>query len=194
MATDAIRELVNIGIGHAAAALADLVEQPIEIDIPDVELTDDGVGQLDTLSADERYAMISQEYQGHISGTAMLVFCCPSARELVAMLLEEDEEEVLETETRTTLMEVGNILINSMVGMMVTAVGQEVAISLPVYVSGTPSKLRSGVQPDHHAGISVTVKFGIRGHKVAGRFLLVSTPEAMQRLLTELGVEGHGDL
>ena len=189
MATDAIRELVNIGIGHAASALADMVDQPIEIDIPDVEATDDGIGQLETLKHASGYAMVSQEYQGYISGTAMMVFCDHSARKLVAMLLDEDEEEILETETRTTLTEVGNILINSMVGMMVATVGQEVSIELPVYVAGDKVKLKSGVRADHHAGISVTVKLGIRDHNVDGRFLLVSTPEAMQRLLTEMGVD-----
>ena len=186
---DALGELVNIGVGHAAAALSDLVQCPVELGIPKVEFVDDGIAQLRKLGNGQPFSAVTQGFSGRMTGTAILAMPADSASHLVALLLSESEADVLDAEAPTILTEVGNIIINSLVGMMLNTVGQSAEIYLPLYVEGDADTLANGVPETHQAGIAITINFGVLDQRIVGRMLLVTTMETLPQILQDMGVE-----
>ena len=188
-AEDALGELVNIGIGHAASALSDLVQCPVALSVPKVEFTEDGIAQIRQMGNTDSFSAVAQGFSGHMTGTAILAMPLDSAGRLVTLLLGEGEADVLDTETPTVLTEVGNIIINSLVGMMLNTVGQSAEIHLPIYVEGDADTLVAGVPEQHKAGFVITISFGLAEQEIVGDMLLVTTTDTLPRILEDMGVE-----
>lgn len=112
---DALREIGNIGSGHAATALSTLLHRRIDMSVPEVwvvpfEQVAAIVGQLDTPQA-----VIYVKVEGEAPGKAVFLFPVESAEIVVQALLGTKESIDLFTDemAQSALKEVGNILVSS---------------------------------------------------------------------------------
>ena len=132
---DALREISNVGMGHAATALSQLIGSRIDLVVPRVTIAPiaeapDILGGPETLIAGI-YLKIFGDAQGNI----LLTFPRPSVTRLLGMLLPEGEatrEGVLTEYSASALKEIGNILA----GAYLSAMGGLLSITL---LTGVPS-------------------------------------------------------
>ena len=119
---DAITELLNIGVGRAASSMSEMIDQHIELAIPHVT-----IGHLheliDSVAHDGDVSIVEQRFSGRFTGMSALMFPTESAQSMVYLLMGEEipddaPSEELEMERESVLTEVGNVLINCLMGSL----------------------------------------------------------------------------
>lgn len=116
--TDALTEVVNIGVGRAAAMLSDLIHIRIELHVPSVELCtrQRAHGYLKERGLGNATA-IAQPFTGQVNGQACLLFPQPDGLTFAKLLAGEDESpDEIDLELSGILLEIGNIVLNGVVG------------------------------------------------------------------------------
>jgi len=114
---DAIRELINIGVGRAAGLLNEMTGTHIHLMVPEVRILRyaDLVRENRVLEHD-RLSAVTLKFEGSFSGISMLVFPPESAAILITALTGEriaaPDLDALRIET---LNEVGNIVNNAVI-------------------------------------------------------------------------------
>ena len=140
---DALTELVNIGVSRAAASLRKMVNRPVILSVPAVEVISRAaaavligereVGQL---------VAIRQDFSGAFAGRAMLIF--PEANSLALVravtgdVLSPTEIEDLEDEALT---ETGNVVLNNCLATIANMLQRPLEMSLPEVQRGPGSGL-----------------------------------------------------
>src|SRR3954468_17446096 len=109
---DLLREVANIGAGHAATALSTMIGSTIMISVPRVNVLQvDDVPPV-VAAHEEPVAAVLLHMLGDLTGRTLLVFPVATAVRLAEMLLQRDSSgttELGELE-ESAVMEVGNIL------------------------------------------------------------------------------------
>ena len=152
---DALRELINIGVGRAAGALNDMVGAHVELRVPSVRL----VSPVDIKEAsrwvdEQELATVRLGFSGEIQGTTELVFPADSASKLVALLTgEECGTPDLDSLRATALTEVGNILLNAVMGSITNVLQRHIRYELPTYSEETPEALVEAVRSQAEAAV-----------------------------------------
>ncbi len=134
---DALTELINIGVGQAAGMLNEMIEFRIQLQVPwlkllsSLELQQELGGRL----GKERLSSVQLEFSGSFGGNVQLVFPTESAATLVEVLTgEESESPALDELKIGTLTEVGNIVINGVMGSISNILTQSIHYDVPYYI------------------------------------------------------------
>lgn len=141
---DALQELINIGVGRAASILNEMLDSPIILQVPSVKVLDLKQLQQELIDrfADSQLATVQLSFTGSFSGTAELVFPTESASALVALLTgEEPGTPDLDLVKSGTLSEIGNIVINGVMGSIGNLLKQHMKYALPIYTENSIEKL-----------------------------------------------------
>lgn len=183
---DALSELMNIGVGRAAGMLNEMLGSRIELVVPTVKVLKvsglaDELGQ----RADATYAFVRLPFQGSIQGTAALVFPPDSAALLVAALTgEEPGTPDLDSVRAGTLSEVGNIVINGVMGSLGNLLRLPLTYELPTYLEGSPVHLLehqlSRTDPQM---LLAHTRFAVRDLEIKGTIILVFEVRSFDALL-----------
>ncbi|MEN6498398.1 MAG: chemotaxis protein CheC [Thermoguttaceae bacterium] len=193
---DALTELVNIGVGRAAAALSELCGERVNVSVPRVlvcqlaELADHlpvDEGQLDTL--------VFEDFQGRLSGRAVLAFPHASSLRLgqllghIACLPSESDVDLC-----GILTEVGNLVLNGVLGSMGNMAQTRLLCSVPELVTITePTSLLAGYlsrkdQPEHSLFLA-NVHFHVARRDIQGSILVLFECDGIVSLLDSLIVQ-----
>src|SRR5947207_11011165 len=109
---DALREVANIGAGHAATALSQLTHRRIMISVPEINIA--RLEEVPGLIGDpqEVVAAVLMHMLGDLTGRTLLLFPEPVGRQLCDMLLKRPlgTTQAFETIEQSCLKEAGNIL------------------------------------------------------------------------------------
>lgn len=133
---DALKELINIGVGKAAGVLSEMVSGHISLQVPFIKIltAPDLKVEMEELGR-YRISAVKLRFQGPFAGSAALVFPPDSASKLVSILTGEEPGSVdLDSVRVGTLNEVGNIVINGVMGSIANVLRQHIDYSLPNYV------------------------------------------------------------
>lgn len=174
---DALKELINIGVGQAAGMLNEMIEFRIRLQIPVIqllsplELQEELIGRLgkDPLSA------VQLDFSGSFAGTAELVFPTESAATLVAVLTGEDPESPeLDSLKIGTLTEVGNIVINGVMGSIGNVLDKPLTYeAVPIYIEEEVEHLMPVKQSEAIATVLLAqARFDIEELQVQGDIVL----------------------
>ncbi len=186
---DALSEFVNVGVGRAAAAMNDLVSSHVELSVPQVDVV-----PLDQLHRalggleQEPVSSVQMAFRGSLDGCAFLVFPQASALKLVTLLTgDESRPEDLDSIRSGTLTEVGNILINSVVGTLSNVLGRPLHYSLPVYAEEPVVGLLVSRTHDEKSFILLAkTNFVMRQMQIEGNLLLLFELRSFDTLLAAL--------
>ncbi len=178
---DAMREVANIGAGHAATALSQMTNRTIMITVPRVNIRPveeacDTVG-----TPDQVIAAILMHMMGDLTGRALLLFPQSSARTLCDFLMRRElgtTQEFHEME-QSALKEAGNILASAYLNALSDFMGMMLVPSVPSLVidlSGavlTSAHLNFG--HDREYAFCVETSFRLEGasEPLGGHFLLL---------------------
>jgi len=111
----AIKELANIGLGHATTAIAELTQKPFNMSVPRAEQV--GLEQIPLIigGREEQTVGIYMSVDGDITGHIAFMFPWKSAQKFWTMILgysPETAEDIGELEA-SVMLEVGNIVNSS---------------------------------------------------------------------------------
>ncbi|MET4161037.1 chemotaxis protein CheC [Marinobacterium sp. MBR-111] len=142
---DLIVELMNLGVGRAANALSQLVNDEVLLSVPRVEFISVPEAQAAFRKDLPSFlAGVLQDFEGFINGRAALLF--PEARslELVNAMIGEElsADEITELE-QETLAELGNILLNHCLATLANQLKQQVQTDIPKAFSVSAADLPS---------------------------------------------------
>ncbi|MEG4046276.1 MULTISPECIES: chemotaxis protein CheC [unclassified Microcoleus] len=187
---DALQELVNIGIGQAAGVLNDMIDSPIRLQIPYLQILTpiDVEEELEQHLNGEQIAAVQLKFTGSFGGIAQLVFPTNSAALLVTMLTgEEVGTHDLDSVKIGTLSEVGNIVINGVMGAISNVLQQRLNYSIPTYSEGTiASLLVSGGLATDTVVLLAQTSFMIERLHIEGDIILIFNVNSFDTLLTAI--------
>src|SRR6185312_13003603 len=133
---DALREVANIGAGHAATALSQLTNRTIMISVPEVNISrleevPEILGQ-----ADDVVAAVLMHMMGDLTGRTLVLFPDASAKVLCDILLRRKlgTTETYEEMEQSGLKEVGNILTSAYMNALSDFMGMMLVPSVPSLV------------------------------------------------------------
>ena len=132
---DALQELLNIGVGRAAGSLNQMLEKPIRLHIPSIQ-----IGKMEELSLevqkmkDTTLSSVQLPFKGTFSGASCLLFPTDSATALVLALTGESEDlDTMDSLREATLTEIGNIVLNGVMGSLANILKHQITYSVPFY-------------------------------------------------------------
>jgi chemotaxis protein CheC len=133
---DALREVANIGAGHAATALSQMTNRTIMIAVPEVNVralqdVTDLVG-----SGDEVMAAVLMHMMGDLTGRTLVLFQADSARALCDILMRREPGTTREfgIMEQSGLKEAGNILASAYLNALSDFMGMMLVPSVPSLV------------------------------------------------------------
>ena len=169
---DALTELVNLGISHAAASLAVMVREEVTLSVPKVVLVSREVA-IRTLGERESRNLVAvhQTFEGEITGRALLIFPEAKSLELVRAVVggELSFEEIIELE-QEALAETGNIILNGCLATIANELQRSLRISLPEILHGESEDFFN-LEPPPAPGdmvMLIYINFAIRHRDIDG--------------------------
>ena len=193
---DALSELMNIGVGRSAGMLNEMIGSSIELIVPSIKVLkmSDLAAELGH-SPEGTFSFVRLPFQGQLHGTAALVFPPDSAAQLVAVLTgEEPGTPDLDSVRAGTLSEVGNIVINGVMGSFGNILRIPLTYELPSYFEGLPEHLlqQQLSEPDPSMLLAHT-RFAVRDLEIQGTILLVFEVRSFDALLAAVERLGETD-
>ena len=184
-AVDAIRELINIGVGRAAGMLNEITQCPIILQVPSISIE-----SLEKLSGSPfenapPLSTVSLHFQGSMSGVAALMFPPKSAALLVTLMTRDGENvQDLDVMRVETLKEVGNIIINAVMGSIANVLEQRLKYSLPNYQEIKIAALAQSLKKSADNRVVIAdAHFHLEGTTIDGNILLILEIGSMDALL-----------
>lgn len=192
---DAVAELMNMAMGHAAASLNELVHEEVTLSVPSVRFVPVSEFSADIANTvDDQISVVDQHIEGPFSGDVLLIFPEAKSLELVRSLLGDEIslEELTELE-QDALVEIGNILIGALVGTLADVLNCRFESELPQYAKRNANTiLLNGNNKSAEIVMSVTIAFRLSRSEIDGHLSVVMSAGSMARFRTliEKFVEG----
>jgi chemotaxis protein CheC len=192
---DALREVANIGAGHAATALSQMVGQTIMISVPTINIArlEDVPPQVG--EPDQPVAAVLMHMLGDLTGRTLLVFPRRTAVRLAELLLHRSSpgEDFSEMQ-QSAIKEAGNILssaymnaLSDFMGMMLLPSPPSLAIDMSTAVL-TTAYLQFGSDKDYVFCVESEFRMSDVGEKLSGYFLLLPDAASLQAILRAVRV------
>ena len=193
---DALREVANIGAGHAATALSQMTNRTIMISVPEVnvrplEEVTDLVG-----SPDEVVAAVLMQMMGDLTGRTLILFPEESARRLCDILFRREPGTTAEFAPmeQSGLKEVGNILssaymnaLSDFMGMMLIPSPPSLAVDMSSAVL-TTAYLQFGSDKDYVFCVESEFLMDNLDEHLRGFFLLLPDTASLHAILKAVRV------
>ncbi len=187
---ETIIELMNIGVGRAAAALSRLAHDEVLLSVPKVDFVsiDQAQAAFNQLLP-KALAGVVQSFEGFINGRAALVFPEERSLELVKAVVGDElsASEISELE-QDTLAELGNILLNSCLATLGNLLHRDIRTSLPETYSGTYQRMLDALHQQPHSMIMlVHIDFSLSSRALQGYLVFIIDLQSAQTFHEALG-------
>jgi chemotaxis protein CheC len=188
---DALTELVNIGVGRAAASLSKMVGDQVMLSVPSVAIvTCDRAAHIIGERDAGRLVAVHQLFEGDISGRALLIFPEANSLELVRAITggELSLEDVIELE-QEALAETGNIILNGCLATIANMLQRSLKMSLPEIVNGSSIELfnLSGASVSEEAVLFLYINFSVHQREIHGYIAMLMDLPALSALKVLIG-------
>ncbi len=178
---DFIKEIINIGIGKGADVLNKLVHEKIELRTLDLKIQK--VDQSNNIVIGEKdTSSVVMTFSGPISGRTSLLFPSESALKLVHLiapgLTKMNDFSHLKM---NVLMEVGNIVINGIIGSIANVLQLHLSYSLPTYEQGCVNTWHSS--EDTQYIIIISTEFKVQNNKIYCNIIICLEVKSLAKLI-----------
>ena len=186
---DALREVANIGCGHAANALSRLMGgRKVDLTVPRVQLGAVDVGAL--LGSDVPGVSVSLGICGELHGALLLLLVRSDASALESLLLGGQPAE--QAERDSVVAEVANIMASACLSALGQMTGWKLMPTVPTLRrGGTHDALASVGDGEADVGHGVVLEARFQAASVppvSGQLLLLLARDSALALLARLGV------
>jgi chemotaxis protein CheC len=193
---DALREVANIGAGHAATALSQMIGGTIMISVPTINVSRLEEVPPQVSAPEEPVAAVLMHMLGDLTGRTLLVFPKPTAVRLAELMLHRpggSSSELGEME-QSAIKEAGNILssaymnaLSDFMGMMLLPSPPSLAVDMSTAVL-TTAYLQFGSDRDYVFCVESEFYMTDVEEKLRGFFLLLPDPASLQAILRAVRV------
>lgn len=172
---DALREIINIGVGKAAGTLNELLTCHITLEVPQIAIIHpDDLDSHISNKSENNVSLVSLQFSGKFSGLSTLVLTQDSASKLVDLLIGEDvSSDEMDAIKAGTLTEIGNILLNAVMGSIGNILDSRLSYAIPTYQEGSLRSLLLPAMRQESAALEVTTRFTVQSNQITGEFLLL---------------------
>jgi len=171
--SDALTELVNIGVSRAAASLRKMVGSEVLLSVPSIEVLTqrEAAALIGEREAGDMVA-VRQDFTGAFAGRALLIFPQAHTLELVRAVVGDEDVEGMEQEA---LAEIGNIILNGSLGTMANMLRQSLTMTLPSVFQATGATLfvAGAEATDNEMVLFLYINFAILGRDIRGYIAMV---------------------
>jgi len=185
---DALTELVNIGVGKGSATLNEIVTFPVTLHIPEVNVIhhSDLLNHLSFLE-DKLLSGVNLNFSGDLTGFSQMIFPKKSAQKLVAMLMGENELPTHFDELHaSSLTEVGNIVLNSLMGSLSNFLEKKLRYVVPTYEEGSPEYIFQRQIPKDAILLFCQAHFEVESLNIQGDIIILFTLNSFETLKSEV--------
>jgi len=185
---DTLKEIINIGVGKSAATLNEMLQSHIDLSVPKIavqsidECTD---LLLNTNSIDKsQLSAVKMNFHGSLNGCAELIFPQDSASHLVSSLIGEipTNDEVVDLKAGT-VSEVGNIILNGVMGSITNLINGHVEYTPLEYFEGDHKNiLRIEITDKNIVIIFADTKFIVKDLNITGNIILMYSVDTFKKL------------
>jgi chemotaxis protein CheC len=188
---DALKEVANIGAGHAATALSQLTNRRIMIDVPSVQICPIEEAASAVVNGNRVVAAIVMRVLGDLTGHSLMLFDKACALRLSDMLLRRElgTTKVFGELEQSSLKETANILtgaylngLSGMLGLMLIPSVPSLAIDLCAAVLST-TYLNFGHERSYVIILDTDFRFDPGDPGMAGHFVLLPDPASLDVIL-----------
>jgi len=173
---DAIQELLNIGVGRAAGSLNQMLEKPVRLHVPSIKYE-----SMEELSKDVPFqgespmASVQLPFKGAYQGSACLLFPTESATTLVKLLAGgTTDPDTLNSLKEATLTEIGNIVLNGVMGSLANVLNNQLIYSVPFYQeTSLQGLLRPSSSDLSEMALLAHTQFIIEDYNISGDIMLM---------------------
>jgi len=201
MQKDALQELANIGVGHAATVLSQMVNQDIKMGIPSVDIVP--LGEIVNYVKDEPivvgiFLQIKQEIPSYI----LLLISKESAFSLSDILLgkkPDSSKEILSEMDESALKEVANIMICAFLDSIAELLNLTIIPDPPSLAFDMPIAVMDYILIQIGEVADKVIVFNVdvqeeKGNKFSIDMFLLPEPHSVDILLKKLGVYENKDV
>lgn len=190
---DALREVANMGAGHAATALSQMTGQQIMISVPQLTVTaiDEIPNQI--AEPEEPVAAVLMRMEGDLTGLTLLVFPQPIALRVAGLMMRKTVTTLGPIE-ESAIREAGNILsaayLNALADFMkMTLLPSPPSLAIDMSDAVLSSTYIASSQGATHL-MCVESEFHLQEaqEKLRGFFLLLPDPPSLRRILKTIAV------
>ncbi len=193
---DVLKEIANIGAGNAATALSIMLNKPINMDVPKINIIYFNEVENILGGADKKVTGIYLEFYSDIAGTVMFVLDELSTENLLSFFFTGNGKEKnfneLDEMKFSALKEIGNILTGSFLTALSKITGLDIKYTIPSVTVDMAGAILSvpliefGQQGDR--ALFVETKFTEGMEQVNGYLFLIPNMDSYNIILRSLGV------
>jgi chemotaxis protein CheC len=187
---ESLLNVINRGVSKGAEVMNTLLQAVVELHVPYLTLVEpakiysylDGPG--------EYYSAINMQYLGDMNGSVQLIFARDSAFKLISSVLPDEIEtgtNPMDERMSGALCEVGNILVNAVIGTISNILGMSLNYSVPEYVEGNIKEMMSSIDFGSHGMIlAAKTQFSVQDLNIFGDLLLFFSVSSFTKLLDKI--------
>jgi chemotaxis protein CheC len=183
---DILTELINIGMGRAASTLNQMMGTHVLLQVPVIEV----MSQAELIQAfqqDDSLATVRMNFKGTFAGAALLVFPRDSASIVVDLLMgQAPQVDDLDMLRVGALTEVGNIILNGVVGSLSNMLQQEINYTIPTYLESDIKHLVAEETNGNSIIIMARTQLKMEQHQVEGHVILLFQVDILDALIQTL--------
>lgn len=190
---DALREVANMGAGHAATALSQMTGQQIMISVPQLTITAIDEIHNQIAEPEEPVAAVLMRMEGDLTGLTLLVFPQPIALRVAGLMMRKTVTTLGPIE-ESAIREAGNILsaayLNALADFMkMTLLPSPPSLAIDMSDAVLSSTYIASSQGATHL-MCVESEFHLHEakEKLRGFFLLLPDPPSLRRILKTIAV------
>lgn len=194
---DILKELFNISVGKAASILSEMINKRILLDVPNIEILDpkDVEFKIDNLIPkvlDGTLMVSSISFKEKLTGQANLIFPAEKMRTFINLCLSQ-EETIGQNDMEFTdidfdiIKEIGNIILNSIIGGIGNNLGIELNYTLPEVKVFDRIDFENDIEKkDYLYILMLYITFNIDDIEISGAIIINLTLESLNELINKI--------
>jgi chemotaxis protein CheC len=184
---DALKEVGNIGIGHATTSLSQMVNKKVGISIPDMKLLP--LTEVPALVRNEDPVVgVILQLTGDAKGFLLLLLSKRTAKMLIKLIVgESDEMKGFDEMEVSVLMELANIMAGTYISSLSNFLSISIGLSVPSQAYDMSDAIIDQVlglmSPDVNDVLFLKTEFTINEEKIDGKILIFTDADSLKNML-----------
>lgn len=188
---DVLKEVINIGGGHAATSLSQLIEKPVHMTVPVIEMMEYADVYEQIMPEEAVIKSVIIKMMGDAEGVFLFTVDQQVSETIVAMMLPENTPYSEEL-ANSALQELVNILVNSFLNAVMKLMDANLITSVPIVIEDMFGAIMSSVyleQNQYDDSIMIIKnEFYYLGDRLESSLYFVPKPGIIEKMLTALTV------
>ena len=188
---EALKEIINIGVGKGAEVLNTMVQSHISLEVPEVKVfgSDEYTSFVDHFTETD-YSIITLPFNGELNGFSKLIMSSEHAAKMVDAFIGKHGASIEMDSLRVDILsEIGNIITNAVMGTLSNMLNLELGYIVPNYEMGSkeiiiPKEIISSAS----AILYAQTHFKIEEFETKGNFAIFFNLKSFNALIEKIQV------